>query len=378
MTTIDDLLQRWEEHHDSGNPVTPEELCTDTPELLKELKWTIRALQAVDSQFGVIQSESDLTVGRQSERPDLAIHERVLIPSEYSIERLHASGGLGTVYLARDPVLNRRVAIKFPRWHRLTPDQAARFEREARVTGRLDHPGIIPVHAMRTDSEDRPCYVMRFVDGETLQSRIQRLHASSPATKPSSFFETNEFRQLLQNLVAVCNIVAYAHEQGVIHRDIKPANIISGPFGEVLLLDWGLAKVAGESTEDLLSNPQGRPDFDTLETRDGEVLGTPAFASPEQLLARADEITTLSDVYSLGATLFVLLTGSVSSGSSAFHEHLNRLKHGDRFSVHQQNPSIPAALEAICRQAMAIDPAQRYGSALQLADDLNCYLSGEA
>ena len=378
MTTIDDLLQRWEEHQDSGCQVTPEELCAETPELLKELKWTIRALQAVDSRFGVILSESDLSAGGQPERPGLVIHERVLIPSEYRIERLHASGGLGSVYLARDPVLNRRVAIKFPRWQRLTAEQAARFEREARVTGRLDHPGIIPVHAMRTDSTDRPCYVMRFVDGETLQSRIQRLHAEGSSVKPAAFFETHAFRQQLQNVIAVCNIVAYAHEQGVIHRDIKPANIIPGPFGEVLLLDWGLAKVAGEAAGDLLSFSPEVGDVDTLETRDGQVLGTPAFASPEQLLGRTDDVTSLSDVYSLGATLFVLLSGSVSSGSSAFHEHLNRLKQGQRFSVHEQNPSIPTAMEAICRHAMEIDPRDRYGSALQLADDLNRYLSGDA
>jgi serine/threonine protein kinase len=378
MTTIDDLLQRWEDRLDSGNPVTPEELCTETPELLKELKWTIRALQAVDSRFGVVLSESDLSAGEQTERPGLELHERVLIPSEYRIERLHASGGLGTVYLARDPVLNRRVAIKFPRWQRLSSEQAARFEREARVTGRLDHPGIIPVHALRTDSSDRPCYVMRFVDGETLQSRIRKLHAEGPAVKPATFFETYEFRQQLQNVIAVCNIVAYAHEQGVIHRDIKPANIIPGPFGEVLLLDWGLAKVAGETADDPLSLSQEVGNVDPLETREGQVLGTPAFASPEQLLGRTDDVTFLSDVYSLGATMFVLLTGSISSGSSAFHEHLNRLKHGQRFSVHEQNPSIPAALEAICRHAMEIDPHDRYGSALQLADDLNHYLSGEA
>jgi serine/threonine protein kinase/tetratricopeptide (TPR) repeat protein len=378
MTTIEDLLQRWEDHQDSGCPVTPEELCADSPELLKELKWTIRALEAVDSRFGVILSESDFSAGGQSERHGLAVHERVLIPSEYSIERLHASGGLGSVYLARDPVLNRRVAIKFPRWQRLTSEQAARFEREARVTGRLDHPGIIPVHAMRTDSSDRPCYVMRFVEGETLQNRIQRLHAEGPAVKPAVFFETPEFRQLIQNVIAVCNIVAYAHQKGVIHRDIKPANIIPGPFGEVLLLDWGLAKVAGETADDPLSFSRDVGHVDTLETREGQVLGTPAFASPEQLLGRTDEVTSLSDIYSLGATLFVLLTGAISSGSSAFHEHLNRLKQGQHFSVHEQNPCIPAALEAICRHAMEIDPHKRYGSALQLADDLNCYLSGEA
>ena len=242
MTTIDDLLQLWEDRRDSGNTITPEELCTDTPELLKELKWTIRALEAVESRFGVIRNDQDRSQEESSERSSPELQERVLIPSEYRIERLHASGGLGSVYLARDPVLNRRVAIKFPRWQRLTAEQAARFEREARVTGRLDHPGIIPVHAMRSDNADRPCYVMRFVDGETLQSRIRKLHAEGPAKKSAAFFEAPEFRQLVQNLVAVCNIAAYAHEQGVIHRDIKPANIILGLLGKCCCWTGGWPK----------------------------------------------------------------------------------------------------------------------------------------
>jgi serine/threonine protein kinase len=383
MTTIDDLLQLWEEHRDAGNPVSPEQLCAETPELLKELKWTIHALAAVESRFGLISTVPENATKSSEGSHPCNVHDRVLVSSEYRIEHLHASGGLGSVYLAIDPVLNRRVAIKFPRWRHLTREQAARFEREARVTGRLDHPGIIPVHAMRSDSTksqntDRPCYVMRFVDGETLQSRIQKLHDGGPEKKSAAFFETFELRQLLQNVVAVCNIVAYAHGQGVIHRDIKPANIIPGPFGEVLLLDWGLAKVLGETSDDPLSSSPDLQSWDTLETREGQVLGTPAFASPEQLLGKTDDVTHSSDIYSLGATLFVLLTGSISSGSSEFSEHLNRIKQGRQFSVHEVNPSIPAALEAICRHAMAIFPQDRYQSALLLAEDLNRYLAGDA
>ena len=378
MTTIDDLLCVWEENRDAGIPVSPEDLCAETPELLQELKWTIRALEAVESRFGVISTQQEPPSIAEGASLHLGRSDTVHVSSEFRIEDLHASGGLGSVYVAIDPVLNRKVAIKFPRWKNLTSEQAARFEREARVTGRLDHPGIVPVHALKSDPTGRPCYVMRFVDGKTLQARIQLLHSSAPQIKTAPFFETHEFRQLLQNMVTVCNIVAYAHDQGVIHRDIKPANIILGPFGEVLLLDWGLAKVLGETTEDSVSMMAEVSGITQFETHDGQVLGTPAFASPEQLLGHTEDVTVVSDVYALGATLFELLTGSYSIGRSAFQEHLSRLKLGQRFSAHEVNPAIPVALEAICCRAMEIRPADRYRSPILLAQDIERYLTGES
>ncbi|MCX7398696.1 MAG: protein kinase [Planctomycetales bacterium] len=378
MTTLDDLLCLWEENREAGIPVSPEDLCAETPELLQELKWTIRALEAVESRFGVISTQQEQVHGAEVTSHRLEPSDTVLVSSEYRIEELHASGGLGSVYIATDPVLNRRVAIKFPRWKNLTAEQSARFEREARVTGRLDHPGIIPVHALKSNQTDRPCYVMRFVDGQTLQARIHALHAGTLDSKPASFYDSHEFRQLLQNLVTVCNIVAYAHGQGVIHRDIKPANIILGPFGEVLLLDWGLAKVHGETSDDPASVVTVASDGNYFETHDGQVLGTPAFASPEQLLGHTENVTVVSDVYALGATLFALLTGSYSIGKSAFHEHLDRLKLGQRFSAHEVNPAIPVALEAICCHAMEIRRADRYVSAVSMAQDIERYLAGES
>ena len=146
--------------------------------------------------------------------------------------------------------------------------------------------------------------------------------------------------------MTVCNIVAYAHEQGVIHRDIKPANIILGPFGEVLLLDWGLAKVLNETMDDPAAVAAEAAKNSQFETHDGQVLWTPAFASPEQLLGHTEDVTVASDVYALGATLFALLTGSYSIGKSAFRKHLNRLKRGQSFSAHEVNPasrSLPLA-----------------------------------
>ena len=131
--------------------------------------------------------------------------------------------------------------------------------------------------------------------------------------------------------MTVCNIVAYAHEQGVIHRDIKPANIILGPFGEVLLLDWGLANVLNETMDDPAAVAAEAAKNSQFETHDGQVLGTPAFASPEQLFGHTEDVAVVSDVYALGATLFALLTGSYSIGKSAFRKHLNRLKRGQSF-----------------------------------------------
>ena len=375
--TLDDLLSQWDEQKEAGIPVTPEDLCADQPEMLSEVRWHIKALEAVDQHFGVTQSRnSSTTEGRK--QTEIVPQDQVEVATVYQIERLHASGGLGRVYIATDAVLKRKVAIKFPRWDQLSNEQASRFEREARITGRLDHPGIIPIHALKSDEQDRPFYVMRFVDGQTLQARIQALHSESTAAKSRGFYESVEFRKMLQNFVIVCNIVAYAHGEGILHRDIKPSNIIVGPFAEVLLLDWGLAKVLSETCDDARDFVASQTIGNTFETLDGQILGSPAFASPEQLLGRTSDIEIRSDIYSLGATLFALLTGSSVTDNSTFYDHLNRLKLGVQLSVHDQNRAVPGPLEAICRNAMAIEPARRYATALLLANDLQRFLAGES
>lgn len=382
LPTLDDLLSLWEDKKESGTPVTAEELCADQPELLSQVRWYIKALEAVESHFGPTEG-NDFSTADSLNPVEMVPENLVQVATEFRIEGLHASGGLGRVYIAADAVLNRKVAIKFPRWERMSAEQAARFEREARITGRLDHPGIVPIHALKTDQLGKPFYVMRFVDGQTLQERIQQLHTGFPESGAGALFESVAFRQLLQDFVTVCNIVAYAHGQGVIHRDIKPGNIVLGPFGEVVLLDWGLARVHGES--DLIPASQnsdnGRPfgsDSDAFQTREGQILGTPAFASPEQLLGRTSEIEPRSDVYSLGATLFVLLTGASVNGSEALPELLSRLNDGIQRSARDVNKLVPRALDAVCRCAMAIEAENRYSTAVLLADDVQRFLAGEA
>jgi serine/threonine protein kinase len=362
---IDQLLSRWEECYERGQPLSAEQLCEKHPELLAQVKSQIEAIQAIDAKFGSLME----TRGQHAESSatDSHLNQRLQVTSEFQVEVLHASGGLGDVYLASEPNLKRQVAIKFPRKSRLNAEQVARFEREAQITGRLNHPGIVPVISLKQDHEQQPCYVMRFVDGLTLRQRVEQLGQELPSQ--GNFFSSMEFRKLLQNFATICNIVAYAHDQGIIHRDIKPENIIIGPFGETLLMDWGLAKVMQEPADNLppipVSSSADTVSNKTLKTVDGQVMGTPAYASPEQLQGRVDLTDFRSDIFSLGATLHFLLTGSIQRDSD-----LAQLRH-------LSGARVPARLVAICRQALAECIDQRYQSATKLREDIECYLADE-
>jgi hypothetical protein len=213
---------------------------------------------------------------------------------------------------------------------------------------------------------------MRFVRGETLQEAARKLHAGAAGYT---------LRGLLTRFVAVCNAVAYAHSRGVIHRDLKPANVMLGPYGETLVLDWGLAKVVGRSAE---PGPGERPAEGTLlvsggdgsATRAGSLLGTPAYMSPEQADGRLEEQGPATDVYSLGATLYALLTGRPPVQGDT-PEVLERVRQGNWPPPAAVQPAVPKALDAVCRKAMALKPADRYSSALHLAADVEAWLADE-
>jgi serine/threonine protein kinase len=177
--------------------------------------------------------------------------------SRYRVLWAHAKGGLGEVYLAEDSELHRRVALK-----EIQPEHAAnaarrqRFVAEAEITGNLEHPGIVPVYGMGTYADGRPFYAMRFIRGEQFTAEIRRFHSGAVLN-----FSGLDFRWLLRKFTDVCNTVAYAHSRGVLHRDLKPGNIMIGPFGETLVMDWGVAKLIGrtEAVETIADDSANEP-----------------------------------------------------------------------------------------------------------------------
>jgi serine/threonine-protein kinase len=298
----------------------------------------------------------------------------------YRPVRFHAKGGLGEVFVAEDMELRREVALKLIRKDKTSEATSCRrFLLEAEITGNLEHPGIVPVYGLGQDADGQPCYAMRFIQGETLQEVIQRFHEGDHKPGRRAGERGLEFRGLLSRFVAVCNTIAYAHSRGVLHRDLKPTNIMLGKYGETLVLDWGLAKVfdlgaqvrpSGEET--LLPKP-GTPNGSATKT--GLAMGTPAYMSPEQAAGHLHQLGPASDVYSLGATLYPLLTGKPAFADTV--DVLARVQRGDFAAPRQLNPQVPAPLDAACRKAMSLAPGDRYGSPRDLADDIEHWLADE-
>jgi WD40 repeat protein/serine/threonine protein kinase len=297
----------------------------------------------------------------------------------YQILRPLAKGGLGEVFVARDGTLNREVALKLIQESEAAdPQSKARFLLEAEITGGLEHPGIVPVYALGESADRRPFYAMRLIRGETLKERIRKFHDGGTIGRQSL-----EFRHLLNHFVRVCEVMAYAHSRGVLHRDLKPSNVMLGKFGETLVVDWGLAK----SIEPAANAPVAVKDELTLrptsgsgvrDTLHGSALGTPQYMSPEQAMGRLDLVGPASDVYSLGATLYCVLTGHAPLAEIAdVGELLRRVALGDVPPPRALRPEVPGTLALICAKAMAVNPSGRYESALALAADIESWLADE-
>ncbi len=305
--------------------------------------------------------------------------------SRFRILRFHARGGLGQVSIALDRELDRQVALKEIQDHRADdPDSRARFVQEAEITGKLEHPGIVPVYGLGHDITGRPFYAMRFIKGDSLKEAIERFHADESLKKDPAE-RSARLRMLLRRFTDVCNAVAYAHSRGVLHRDLTPGNVMLGPYGETLVVDWGLAKpivqaTAGESASGdgpvltdgpiRLSALSGSRD----ETDTGSIIGTPAYASPEQVAGRLDLLGPASDVYGLGAILYSLLTGQPPGQGKDRAEVRRRVERGEIPPPRSIDPTIPGPLEAICRKAMATGPRDRYPSGRSLAVDVERWL----
>ncbi len=283
----------------------------------------------------------------------------------FRVLRLHERGGLGVVYLARDTEVNRDVALKQLKEEIATdPQSRARFVFEAEITGNLEHPGVVPVYGMGKDDCDRPYYAMRFVKGDTFKSGVNHFH-HDPALLSDTAARQREFQKLLRRFLAVCETMEYVHNRGIIHRDLKPSNILLGPYGETLVVDWGLAKVVGRRETELPSDATLRPpsSSEIEPTTAGALLGTAAFMSPEQARGEVDRQTAATDIYGLGATLYYLLTGRAPIDGPDRAEVIRQVQRGEIRPPREVKPSVNRALDAICRKAMALQPGDRYRSA---------------
>ncbi len=305
-------------------------------------------------------------------------HQPTTRGARFRVLRPHARGGLGKVSIASDEELHREVALKeIQARDAADPESRARFVMEAEITGNLEHPGIVPVYGLGEYADGRPFYAMRFIRGDSLKEAVDRFHSDAI---PDASERLLRLRGLLGRFVDVCQAIEYAHSRGVLHRDLKPGNIMLGKYGETLVVDWGLAKPLGhkektQTTDEATLRPSASSG--SSETRMGSAVGTPSYMSPEQANGRLDRLGPRSDVYSLGATLYYVLTGRAPFQSDDTEATLAAVRVGDFDPPTQAQSATPRALEAVCLRAMALDPDQRYASPSLLAEEVERWLADE-
>ena len=281
----------------------------------------------------------------------------VLPPPGYLLGVSIGRGGMGEVLAAQDVRIGREVAVKRMTSEAPDDEQIARFLREARIQARLEHPSIVPVHELGIDAEGRPYFTMKRLVGQTLGQRQ---------------VEGVSLNRLLRAYVEVCRAIEFAHSRGVVHRDLKPANVMLGDFGEVYVIDWGIARVLADD----LDHPLEQVDISTLDegTKSGALLGTPGYMSPEQI--RGARATPAADIYALGSVLFELLTGELlhRRGQAGLTTTLSNPQQ----SPIERKPekAIPPELDALCQSALEEDPHAR-PTAHALAEAVQNYLDGD-
>lgn len=317
-----------------------------------------------------------------SERLD-SLKRRDASSARYDVREKVGQGGMGAVYRVFDQDLRRHLAMKVALDG--DPSCVARFLEEAQVNGQLDHPGIVPVHEVGIDEKGRVFFTMKLVRGSTLDEIFDKANTGADGWNVT---------RAVSLLLRICEAMAFAHEKGVIHRDLKPGNVMVGRFGEVYVMDWGLARVLsrnpdGERASILPKDDESiietdrrgskdRAKHDPLLTRDGDVVGTPAYMAPEQATGRLDAMGPQADVYAVGAMLYRLLAGrspysdelALAPGGAV----LRRILVGPPTPIATLAPNAPEELRAICAKAMRTDLGERYASMEILASDLRAYL----
>ena len=298
--------------------------------------------------------------GLQQSRTSVGDRPRFELRSELGV------GGQGLVISVFDRDCGRLQALKVLHEHRSDRDGILRFIHEAQVMAQLEHPGIVPIHDLNVLEDGTLYYSMKRIEGESLADLM------STYTKPENRFKA------LQVYLKICDTLAFSHDKGVIHRDLKPANIMVGSYGEVLVVDWGLAKTLGDS--EVHSPRNTNESGDAFETRMGVAVGTPSSMSPEQARGESEEVDHRSDIFALGVILYELLTGK----SPYFPERrarkvMEKSAHGKWRPISEVlDASVPPALESIVNKAMRFKADGRYQNVSDLADDVRSFIAGQA
>ncbi len=321
---------------------------------------------------------------------------RKLLPPEFLHEGKYepgntiGQGGMGVVINAREVTIQRDVAMKVM-LDTEKPDELMRFIAEAKITGQLEHPNIVPVHELGVDDKEQVYYTMKYVRGTTLRHVLDDLFAAQPEA-----VKKYPLAQLLTIFQKVCDAVAFAHSKGVIHRDLKPENFMLGDFGEVLVMDWGLAIVLDPAAHALVSDDGHsiirtgvRVELVEAEKLSGTVFGTPQYMAPEQAYAQHDALDFRTDVYALGAILHHLLTLRPPIEAETPREILSKVAAGDfqparnttagnQRLPHLPHGKVPDALSAVAQKAMANNASDRYQTVREFQADIEAYQAGFA
>jgi WD40 repeat protein/serine/threonine protein kinase len=385
--SVDDLVGRWQQLQRQGQSISAEELCADCPENLADLKarlCEVASMQAFlqlsqdgDGAGEPVRNDSDTILGNPGSKPDLpTTAEPLPLISGYEILKELGRGGMGIVYKARQISLKRLVALKtILADGRAGSDQRARFRAEAQAAARLQHPNIVQIFEIG-EHQGRPFFSMEYVDGTSLAQHL----AGSLLLPP----------QAAGLMAQLADAVHLAHQQGVIHRDLKPAN--------VLLPDIGVRseETGGKTNSRQTSSPQSSlraphsfvpkiTDFglakqlqdDSGLTQSGAILGTPSYMAPEQARGETREIGPAADVYALGAILYETLTGRPPFRGATLVDTLNQVRQVEPVPPSRLQATVPRDLEVICLKCLRKEPAKRYASAAELAEDLRRFLRGE-
>jgi serine/threonine protein kinase len=255
--------------------------------------------------------------------------------------------------------------------HKPSKVQQARFLEEIQITGQLEHPNIVPIHEVGVDMSGNLFFTMKYVTGENLENHIAKYHLNN---KKNTQRQTEVY--FLNILMKICDAIKFAHSKGVIHRDIKPENIMIGDFGEVLLMDWGSAKVKGTKDADTSNVVTIRKDTNVLNTVDGTMIGTPLYMSPEQALGAINEYDTRTDVFGVGAVLFKMLTNQPPAKGSSEEEVLRDVVHNPTPNPKDTEigKAISREVRHICMQAIAREKEGRYQSIEEMQQDITQYI----